>query len=279
MDSRLLIVPLLALAVAIVWQLRTVFRERAGLRVSGECISVPGCTVLVVKAVKVGMTPVHLQHMGVIWGHLAWKSRFGRVPWAPQALVVNSIYPTPRQVTINPGIDMSQVAFKREPPPVAKGFLDRFKENSVRIASLENPNRPKLTFDGEVHSEEFPMKLLAPYVKELGRPRAVVVATANGRYFYGPLTDEVWDGLRTVADAADPPVMRSPRDEDETRHLLAERPPGWEHLLLAGPRWFRNSSVMKTDTATMKRNTYAPPVSRLPPQTFPRTCEGRSATS
>jgi hypothetical protein len=155
-DWRLFIFSALALAIAVVSLLRVIQRERRDLRVSGQCISVPGCTVLVVKVTKVGMTPVQLELVGVMWGRLTRKLPIVHLPWGQQA-------------------------------------------GNVYIVSMQRPDRPSLHFTGEVYSEEIPMEELASAVLEHGRPSAVVVTTADGRYFYGRLLDEVWAGLQSVA--------------------------------------------------------------------------------
>jgi hypothetical protein len=43
--------------------------------------------------------------------------------------------------------------------------------------------------------------------------------------------------------SSDPPILRSPRTENQKRELLAQRPDGWEYLLYAGAIWLGHQAL------------------------------------
>lgn len=134
----------------------------------------PGCTVLVVRAVKTGMTPLQLEQVGVMWGRLNRRFWFIRFPWGRQALSELSLYPAPREAILRTGVEPSEGMVDWTPPPISHGFLDRFRQNLVQIVSLDGPDRPTLHFHGEVYREEIPMEHLAPVrprIRATGRDR------------------------------------------------------------------------------------------------------------
>jgi hypothetical protein len=77
----------IAVLIAVAVAVRQARRDRATVSVRGECDSVPGCYNLLIHITKIGMTPIQLNTVGLVWGHIP------RRPWQRQTesvFVVNA---------------------------------------------------------------------------------------------------------------------------------------------------------------------------------------------